>query len=169
MIKRISNKIGNIRCCIYTIVVILAILCFDQKTFVLAQDNSQFNDLIDSSFIDPFSIKVQAPELFDVFMQRLNEIKLAKEAEIKKALPKVVVPPVIKAAPLPPPVKEQIILPGMVVTGILYDGDSSIAFINGQVLQEGDEVSGAKILKIKKGGIDLLFKKKNFSIPFNNE
>lgn len=169
MTKKISKKISNMRGCIYTTIVLLALLCFDQKTHALAQDNSQFNDSVNSSLVDPFSIKVQVPELFDIFIQRLNDIKLAKEAEIKKALPKAVAPPVVKAAPLPPPVKEKIILPSMVVTGILYDGDSSIAFINGQVVQEGDEVSGVKIVRIKKGGIDLLFKKKNFSIPFNNE
>jgi hypothetical protein len=48
-------------------------------------------------------------------------------------------------------------LPAFTVQGLITGGDKFTAIINNKVVREGDTCDGAKILKIEKEGIDLLF------------
>ncbi len=172
MRKKIFKKNSNTDLCLYTIsIFVLSIfLYWGQASVTSAQEELPLEDKTESAIVDPFSIKTQVPELFDLFMKMINDARLAQEAKLKEeaarnAPPRVVV----EEVKLPPPVKVKVVLPEMQVTGIFYDGDQPMVLINGQVLQTGDVVAGAKIVKIVKGSIQFLFKEENFTIHFNNE
>jgi type II secretory pathway component PulC len=63
------------------------------------------------------------------------------------------------------PKEEEITLPSLVVSGLIWGGNIPQAIINGKILKEGDTVEGAEILEIKKEGVIIIYKGKEFTIP----
>lgn len=65
------------------------------------------------------------------------------------------------------PKQENIVLPSLNVSGAVWGGATSQAIINGKILKEGDTIEEAKIIKINKGGVVILYKGKEFTVPFS--
>ena len=61
-------------------------------------------------------------------------------------------------------VAENVPLPSLKVTGILWGGNLPLAIINNKVLKVGDTIEQAKITSINKGGVKVLFQNKVFSL-----
>jgi len=59
---------------------------------------------------------------------------------------------------------EAITLPAMNVTGLVWNSKRPQAIINGQVVNIGDTVSDAKIIKITKNEIEFLYMETTFKI-----
>lgn len=68
-------------------------------------------------------------------------------------------------APTAPVVEEEIVsLPSFSVQGMAWGAEPAKAIINEQVLGKGDTILDAQVLDIKKDGIHLLYKGKEFII-----
>jgi len=65
-------------------------------------------------------------------------------------------------APVQPP--KAIQMPQLVISGIIWNTDKPQAIVNGQVVEEGDTVSKAKIIAINKDGIEVSFSGKKAMI-----
>ena len=68
----------------------------------------------------------------------------------------------IEPAPVQEPVKPT--PPTLTLNGIVWDTDRPQAIINDQVLSQGDTIEGAKIVSIRKSGINLVFEDVNFTL-----
>ena len=64
---------------------------------------------------------------------------------------------------MPEPVETEITLPQMSLQGWTW-GYEPRAIINNQVVQEGDKISGAEVLEIRKEGVILIYQGKVFTI-----
>lgn len=64
--------------------------------------------------------------------------------------------------PVQEPVKP--IPPTLILKGIVWDTDRPQAIINDQVLSQGDIIEGARIVSIRKSGINLVFQDVNFTL-----
>lgn len=62
------------------------------------------------------------------------------------------------------PKEEEITLPPLVVSGVIWGGNIPQAIINGKILKEGDSIEGVEILEIKKEGVIIFYKGKEFPI-----
>lgn len=60
--------------------------------------------------------------------------------------------------------KQEIVPPSFNITGIVWNTDRPQAIINGQVITQGDTLSGAKIVSIRKSSIEILYQDTNFTI-----
>ncbi len=130
----------------------------------------EFN--VDASFFD-------SPEMRNPFLSQLP-----KKEEPKPKVPVVVdrpskpadlaqpitipVQPIIEQPRieqrfLPPPPQE-ISLPALNITGLIWDTDRPQAIVNDTIVDVGDTILGVRIIAIKKAGIDVLFNEKSFSI-----
>lgn len=56
-------------------------------------------------------------------------------------------------------------LPALTVQGLIWNSDMPQAIINDQVVKLGDEISGAKIVKIAKDGITIQFQGELIFVP----
>jgi hypothetical protein len=63
-----------------------------------------------------------------------------------------------------PPPPAEIPLPALNITGLIWDTDRPQAIVNSRIVDVGDTILGARIIAIKKTGVDVLFNGKNFSI-----
>ena len=59
--------------------------------------------------------------------------------------------------PVKPVVKQELPLPQLIISGIIWNTNRPQAIINNQVVDIGDEVFSTKIVSIQKSGIELLF------------
>ncbi|MCK9615336.1 MAG: general secretion pathway protein GspB [Candidatus Omnitrophica bacterium] len=60
------------------------------------------------------------------------------------------------------PENEEIKLPDVCVSGILYDTDSSLAVVNGESLRQGEQINGMTIVKISDSTVSFEYKGKTF-------
>lgn len=65
-------------------------------------------------------------------------------------------------AAVPEPVKPT--PPALTLNGIVWNTDRPQAIINDQVLSQGDTIEGARIVSIRKSGINLVFENENFTL-----
>lgn len=80
--------------------------------------------------------------------------KLSSDDKPKIERPKINKP---LDAPVKPVVKQELPLPQLIISGIIWNTNRPQAIINNQVVDIGDEVSSTKIVSIQKSGIELLF------------
>jgi len=59
---------------------------------------------------------------------------------------------------------EKVVPPPLKLQGIIWGTDRPQVIINGTVLDKGDVIGGAKIIEIKKEGIDFIYKDRCFWI-----
>ncbi|OGX19133.1 MAG: hypothetical protein A3K83_01195 [Omnitrophica WOR_2 bacterium RBG_13_44_8b] len=55
-------------------------------------------------------------------------------------------------------------LPDLAIQGLIWGGEISQAIVNNKVVKEGDSIEGAKVISIRKHGITVLFKGKEYDI-----
>jgi hypothetical protein len=63
------------------------------------------------------------------------------------------------------PKPENIVLPNLVASGVVWGGHTPQAIINGKIVKEGDAIEGVEILEIRKEGILAFFNGQEFTIP----
>jgi hypothetical protein len=100
---------------------------------------------------DPFESQLPKPKPTVDKDKTANQAALTREQKRKqrqnanmKIQPKVTP----KAEPTPPAIN---------ISGLIWNSDRPQAIINGQVMDVGDMIGDAKIIKIKKSGIDYEF------------
>ncbi|MBU1122686.1 MAG: DUF5684 domain-containing protein [Candidatus Omnitrophota bacterium] len=49
------------------------------------------------------------------------------------------------------------VIPQIHVTGVIYDGQEPVAIINGEIVREGDSISGVKVLKVNESEVKLQY------------
>ncbi len=129
------------------------------------------------SLDNPFDVQTRAPQLIKLFLKGLEEIKeqlklKEKPVEEAKAQPVAAQPaealkPVIK--PPEPPKPKKLDIPGLKVTGIIYDTPHPQAIINGKVVGVGGIVDGVSILKIQKGRVEARYEGSDIVLKLNKE
>jgi hypothetical protein len=67
-----------------------------------------------------------------------------------------------KAGQAAPPAAKP--LPNLVVQGLIWGGAFPQAIINNKVVKEGDIIEGARLLKVEKAGVSLLFEGREFTL-----
>ena len=60
--------------------------------------------------------------------------------------------------------EEEIVLPTLAVSGVVWGSPTPQVIINGKILKEGDIIEEAEILEIEKDGIILLYEGREFSV-----
>lgn len=62
------------------------------------------------------------------------------------------------------PKVEDITLPTLTVSGIIWGSKTPQAIINGKIIKEGDTLEGVEVLEIRKEGIVIFYKGREFTI-----
>ena len=92
------------------------------------------------------------------FKPKLPEIKKADPTNYtSQNIEKVTQP--IQAKIIEPPKP-----PSLTISGLVWNSQRPQAIINGQVVNQGDTIAGARIVLIRKTGIDIVFQDTNFTI-----
>jgi len=118
----------------------------------------------------PVSAEVELVGLTNVMPNTLKvknpfESQLPKKDKVTKKTPDVKPKPTPPIKPEPKPDQPQeIIPPKLSISGLIFDADRPQAIINGEITEIGDIVSDAKIVAIKKEGIDIIYKEKQFTV-----
>jgi len=101
---------------------------------------------------------------------------IQEKVEPKKITPKDIFPKPrekpIKDIPKPKDVpklkpdekKQEIVIPPLSVTGLVWNSDRPQAIVNGQVVNIGDFISGTEILDITKNGVNIIYQEKTATI-----
>jgi hypothetical protein len=174
IIKRSSKRVFLL----YAVIWGLCVLVFiSGPSFLLAEEESSPPiEQVIRSLSDPFDVQMRAPEVVELFLAGLAEIKKQKEIQERPPEEKVVepvMPTVIGPAPVvvpKEPVKPQKSqIPSMKITGIIYDTDRPQAIINGTVVGVGSKISGASVLSIEKGRVVMRYEGIDITLKLNNE
>ena len=173
MIRKITKKSSKTRFLLYAVIWGLFIPVFvGVRPYASAEEVPPGVESVIRSLDDPFDVQVRAPEIVELFLSGLAEIKKQVEMQEKPPEEKVVEPAVPVVQPIPVPVApepKKLELPEMKVSGIIYDTDKPQAIINGKVVGIGSDINGVLITGIQKGRIDARYDGVDISLKFNNE
>ena len=61
--------------------------------------------------------------------------------------------------------EENILPPPLTIQGLIWGVNIPCAIINNKVVRQGDSIDEAKIIEIRREGVDLLYKGKKFYLP----
>ncbi len=129
------------------------VLCQTSASIAIAQpamsedDWAQFED-----FLDPFQPKFPK-----------KEIPVEPAVEILPAAP------VIETPIAPPAQQAPIVLPALTITGLVWNTDRPQAIVNNTIVDIGDTIGEVVIEKIRREGIDVRYREKNFFITQNTK
>jgi hypothetical protein len=118
---------------------------------------------------DPFESPIKKPKVAEpvkppvpVVAKPVEPVKLVPPPPKPQPSPTPTPPRLSLPAPVLPQVDEKaamaLLLNGVKINGIIWSADMPQAIINDRVLKVGDEVQGAKILSIKKDGVEVSHK-----------
>jgi len=178
MIIKIIKKSSKRVFLLYAVIWGLCVLVFmGRPSYLLAEEQSSVPiEQVIRSLDDPFDVQVRAPEVVELFLIGLAEIKRQQEIRERPPEEKVaepVIPTVIEPAPVVVP-KEPVQpkkspIPPMKITGIIYDTARPQAIINGTVVSVGSNLSGASIQSIEKGRVVVRYEGIDITLKLNNE
>lgn len=130
-------------------------------------DSSSFEML---SARDPFTPQVPQEEFRAQRVEPIRPAAGVNEPVVLPPPPGVQEPSVIRPRqediPRPPRILEP--LPGIHITGVVWNTDRPQAIINGQIAGIGDMVSGVKIIDIQKTGITVLFQDRSETLEIKH-
>ncbi len=137
---------------------------------ITAEEKAFLQDLekLKDPFLSPFAKKV------------VEEVKPPVPAPVETPQPVPSKLPEPKPTPPPRPTPVPVVLPvelnvapfstgGIKVNGIIWNTDLPQAIVNDSVVNIGDELQGAKIVSIKKEGIELLHRGKKYYLSINEK
>ena len=122
-------------------ILVLLTLIVLSSNFAFAQSQEEF--IIDTTYDNTYTGK-------NPFEPQLPEVKPEPPPDISNRTTSTT----RNVTPQPPP-KPPVIFPNLVINGVIWNTDRPQAIINNQVVDEGDNIEGLTIVKIRKNEIEV--------------
>jgi hypothetical protein len=142
----------------------------DGKKAEIADDKDFLQDLenIKDPFVSPLAKKVEETP---IKIQKPPEPVKPPVPEPSRVEPRPIVPPSMPVLPqVPLDDKANIFTTGAIkISGIIWNTDLPQAIVNDRVVRVGEDLQGAKILSIKKEGIEVMYRSTKYTLRISDE